>query len=289
MKIKALLPWWAKIFAKLILSRMPFNYHVWQRVDLFKHGGMERPEYAYDVFTRHFERFNPGRLRKLCVALELGCGDSLASAVLAPAFDIDKMYLVDSGAFARDDMGPYLEMASFMESKGLKAPDLSQVRSLADFLGKCNASYFTEGISSLRKIPTGSVDFVFSQAVLEHVRKAEFIEMTREMRRIIKSDGVCSHSVDLKDHLGGALNNLRFSEPLWESDFMAESGFYTNRIRFEDMLDIFSKEGFWVDIISVERWRELPTPRSSLSKEFRNLPDEQLLVSDFEVVLRPRH
>ena len=176
-----------------------------------------------------------------------------------------------------------------MESKGLKAPDLSQTKSLTDFLSKCNARYFTDGINSLRKIPSESVDFIFSQAVLEHVRKAEFSEMMREMRRIIKPDGVCSHSVDLKDHLGGALNNLRFSEPLWESDFMAKSGFYTNRIRFDDMLNIFSNEGFLVDIISVERWEELPTPRSRMTKKFRNLSDEQLLVSDFVVVLKPRH
>jgi hypothetical protein len=26
------------------------------------------------------------------------------------------------------------------------------------------------------------------------------------------------------------LNNLRFSERIWESEFMAKSGFYTNRI-----------------------------------------------------------
>ena len=151
MGIKALLPWWAKISAKIILSRLPFDYRVWQRVELFKHGGMEKPEYAYGVFTRHFDRFRPGRSGNQYVALELGCGDSLASAVLAPAFGVEKMYLVDTGAYARDDMAPYLKMADFMAKKGLQAPDLTQVRSREDLLRKFRGD-FRFGNSSEVKI-----------------------------------------------------------------------------------------------------------------------------------------
>ena len=41
---------------------------------------------------------------------------------------------------------------------------------------------------------------------------------------MIRPGGLCSHVVDLKDHLGGALNNLRFSQRVWESRTMAGSG-----------------------------------------------------------------
>jgi SAM-dependent methyltransferase len=287
MSIKAILPWWSKIIAKVFLSRMPVSYKLWQRFALFKHGDMEQPEYAYNVFKGHIERFKSDLTRDRCVALELGPGDSLATAMLAQAFGVEKLYLIDTGPYARDDLAPYQRMAAYMATKGLKAPDMAAVGSLDDLLKQCNAHYATQGLRSLKTIPDGSVDFIFSQAVLEHIRKGEFADMVGEMRRILRPDGMCSHIVDLKDHLGGALNNLRFSEALWESDFMARSGFYTNRIRFEDMLKVFSDAGFLVDIISVEKWDGLPTPRRRMAKPFSGLAEEQLLVSGFSVVLRP--
>ena len=82
MTIKALIPWWAKIIAKLLLSRIPASYQIWQRFGLFKHGGMERPVYAYDVFTSHYSRFDPDHSKQSCVVLELGPGDSLASTLV---------------------------------------------------------------------------------------------------------------------------------------------------------------------------------------------------------------
>jgi len=287
MTLKAFIPWWAKIVAKLLLSRIPASYQIWQRFGLFKHGYMERPAYAYDVFTGHYARFDPERSKQSYVVLELGPGDSLASAVVAAAYGADRMYLIDTGPYARSDMAPYLQMLDYIKEKGIGAPDLRGVSSLQELLDRCRAHYGTDGVNSLKEIPAGSVDFIYSQAVLEHVRKAEFAAMTRELRRIIKPDGICSHRVDLKDHLGGALNNLRFSAELWESNFMARSGFYTNRINFKEMLRIFSSEGFSVDIRNVKRWDKLPTPRSSMAMEFRALPDEELLVSEFDVVLKP--
>jgi hypothetical protein len=68
---------------------------------------------------------------------------------------------------------------------------------------------------------------------------------------------------------------------------MVNSGFYTNRIQFSQMLDLFQKAGFNAEVITVRRWDELPTPRTELSKEFRQLSDEELCVSGFSVVLKP--
>ena len=59
--------------------------------------------------------------------------------------------------------------------------------------------------------------------------------------------------------MGGSLNNLRFSEKLWESDFFSSSGFYTNRIQFEDMVSLIQQAGFEVDVNHVKRWETLPT------------------------------
>lgn len=107
----------------------------------------------------------------------------------------------------------------------------------------------------------------------------------RELHRVLRPGGICSHRVDLKDHLGGALNNMRFASRLWESDWMAKSGFYTNRIRFGQMVDIFSRVGFKVEVTGTDCWHRLPTPRSKLSKEYREMPINDLQVSAFDVLL----
>ena len=109
----------------------------------------------------------------------------------------------------------------------------------------------------------------------------------QQLRRIIKKDGICSHCIDFRDHLGGNLNNLRFSEKLWESDFFARSGFYTNRIRYQKMAKLFRKAGFNTEVIQLKRWDKLPISKTRLSDKFRELSDENLCLSGCDVILRP--
>jgi hypothetical protein len=109
--------------------------------------------------------------------------------------------------------------------------------------------------------------------------------MLRELRRIQRQDGVSSHRVDLRDHLGGALNNLRFRERTWESGFVSRSGFYTNRIRYTEMLKLFREAGFEVEVTNVERWTHVPTACHKMATPFRDLSEEELTVSGFDVLL----
>jgi predicted SAM-dependent methyltransferase len=139
----------------------------------------------------------------------------------------------------------------------------------------------------MKEIPDASVDIIWSQAVLEHIRFSEFDDYLTQMRRIIKPDGLCSHRVDLKDHLGGELNNLRFNRKLWESDFFSKSGFYTNRIRFSDMLQRFKAAGFEIAWVKEDRWNALPTPVKRLDQDFQKLEINELCVSGFDVILMP--
>jgi len=284
MAITNYVPWWGKIAAKLVLSRLPIQYEFWHKVGLFRHGEMAQPDYAYAVFKQHFDRAN---LEKGFVSLELGPGDSLFSATIAWSLGGSASYLVDTGEFARKDIQPYRIMAEFLTHKGLPTPNVQNLQSLEEVLDACGAKYMTSGLLSLRNLPARSVDFIWSHAVLEHIRRAEFLDTLRELRRIIRDRGVCSHQVDLRDHLSYALNNLRFPERIWEHDFIAQSGFYTNRIQYSQMLDLFQQAGFAVEVVNVNRWDKLPTPRSKLSKEFRHLSEEDLCVSGFSVLLKP--
>lgn len=287
MSIKQHIPWRVKVCLKIILSRLPFPYRIWQRLNLFKNGGMEQPQYALGVFTEHFSRANFANKRAGFQALEIGPGDTLFSAMIARAHGATCCWLVDVAKFARRDIAPYRKMAAELRAKGFHVPDLDSSRSLDDVLAASGGRYLTDGMDSWRAIPDASVDFIWSQAVLEHIRRKDFPVMLREMRRVLSPCGVCSHRIDLQDHLNGGLNNLRFSATLWESDFMTRSGFYTNRIRFQEMLQDFSDAGFDVEVLHVNRFPSLPTPRRRMAPEFRNLPETDLLVSGFDVILRP--
>lgn len=280
-------PWWMKIAVKTIWSRLPVQYTIWKKLGLFKHGLMENPEYASKVFATHWSRVDFARKEGGCCVMELGCGDSLASCLVASTYNVKQCYLVDAGRYASMDIDLYKSVAKNLRQFGAPVRDIDGCDSVPDMLRRMNAQYLTEGLQSLRTIPGGSVDFIWSHAVLEHIRRAEFSKTMTELRRIVRPDGVISHRVDLKDHLGGALNNLRFPEQWWESRFMANSGFYTNRIRFRAMLDSMKHAGFDVNVVNVNRWNKLPTPRDKLASQFQSLPDDDLLVSGFDVVLRP--
>jgi predicted SAM-dependent methyltransferase len=194
---------------------------------------------------------------------------------------------VDVADFAHADLKRYRAMADFLVGQGLPAFEVEDVTSIETILAVCRATYGTSGITSLRAIPDKSVDFLWSHAVLQHVRRAEFLETMRELRRVLRADGISSHWMDLQDCLGGALNNLRFRESVWESPLMAGSGFYTNRIRYSEMLAMFKEAGFESEVVHLTRWDRLPTSRSKLDDRFRSLPDDELCVRGFHVILRP--
>jgi SAM-dependent methyltransferase len=280
------IPWWAKLVAKIVLSRLPFDYRRWAALGLFKHGGMADPEYALDVFRAHFDRAEFPAKRHGFTCLELGPGDSLASAPIAYAFGAVCCYLVDSGDYACRDTAPLQGLLELLASRGKDISDLRDAKDWEDVLSRCNARYLVGGMDALSGIPNGAVDFVWSQAVLEHVRKRDFAKTMQELRRILSPGGCCSHTVDLTDHFNGQLNNLRFSAALWESPLFANSGFYTNRIRFGEMMQIFESAGFEVVRISIRTWERLPTARRLLDAGFSMLPDKDLLTYGFDVVLR---
>lgn len=279
------IPWWAKLGAKIVLSRLPFDYRRWAALGLFRHGAMVDPAYALGVFRSHLDRVEFPAKSSSYACLELGPGDSLLSAPIAHAYGAQRCYLVDAGDFASREMPAFEKLCNLLNAGGSDLSDLAGAGNWNDVLARCNAEYLTGGLDALRAIPDRSVDFIWSQAVLEHIRKGDFAETMKQLRRILREGGSCSHTVDFADHFNGQLNNLRFSESLWESPLFANSGFYTNRIRFGEMISMFESASFRVNIVSTKRWTKLPTARRHLDDHFSALPDEELLTCVLDVVL----
>jgi len=283
------LPWWFKLYAKLVLARLPVPYSLWRRLKLFRHGEMDDPDRAIRTFENYYRRAcDKAEVAPGFTVLELGPGDSIISGLVARSMGASQVWLVDAGAFADTNVADCHRTLGLLKQSGHADLGLDDAASLDEVLKRAKITYLTRGTASLANIPDSSVDFIWSQVVLEHVPYCEFSEFLRQIRRIVKPQGIGVHSVDFRDHLSNALNNLRFSPETWESKAFRTSGFYTNRIRPGAMLDLFKAEGFDVEVVAKTWWPEIPTPRRTMAAPFADLPDAELLLAEYEVVLYPR-
>ena len=278
-----LVPWWAKIGAKMVLSRAFPSYRTRKALGLFLHGNLDQNvaqhlAFVKNVLAQH-ERIAGSKAASL---LELGPGNSLGTALFAAAEGVKRTWLADVGDFASDDMAFYRRLAAMVGGLSARVDFSDRARMLQSL----NARYLTNGTAGLSDIPDGSLDLILSTAVLEHVGRADFPLLAREMLRLLRPGGTAYHEVDLMDHLGGAQNNLRFSEKTWESPLMANSGFYTNRLRCREIVDIMREAGFEAALTRMARWPSPPTPRAALDEQFRALPDDELLIANFGMLLR---
>jgi SAM-dependent methyltransferase len=282
------LPWWAKICAKLLLARLPVPYSLWRRLKLFRHGEMNDPARAIRTFEKYCSRARehaiipPG-----FTMLEVGPGDSILTGLVARSMGASRVWLVDAGAFADTDVAACHGTLAQLRQAGYADLNIAGLNSVGEVLKRANVTYLTHGTDSLADIPDASIDFFWSQVVLEHVPNDEFPEFLRQLRRIVKPQGVGVHSVDFRDHLGNALNNLRFTSATWEGRAFRNSGFYTNRIRPGAMLKLFREAGFNVKVVDETHWPVIPTPRGSMAMPFRDLPDVELRLAEYEVILQP--
>jgi len=233
MNIKRYIPWQVKIAVKIICSALGITQLV-QKIHIFEHGSGEIPEKSLRFFNLHF---NPAKnyLDKGFIILELGPGYSVNTAVIAKVYGAKFTYLVDIGNFAKEGFENFKKILDFLKKEDIKESHSVNIKDggVEYFRKEFNYQYLTNGLDSLKSIPDKSVDFVFSQVVLEHIAKNEFLDNFKELKRITKDKGVHSHTVDLRDHLGSSLNNLRFSERVWQSSLFRKSGFYTNRFLYK--------------------------------------------------------
>ena len=287
-RVRSAIPWWAKLAVKLAIARLPVHYTVARSLALAKHGGMDRPAWAYKIFRQYFDNTDFPAKAGGFTLLEMGPGDSLFSALIAKSLGAESVWLVDVDSFANLDVNLYRMMSQFLMEQGLNSPDLSSSKSIEDVLAACSARYLTNGLASWRQIASGSVDFIFSNTVLQHIARPEVGQTFAELRRVIHLQGCAVHVIDFRDMMGQSLHHLRFSERVWESRWFRNSGCYTNRFRLPEMLTMIQSAGFDVASIEVDRWSELPIPRSKLASPYREMPEEHLLPKTARLELRPR-
>ena len=284
------IPWQTKLALKVTLASMPLSYKFLSGLGIFKHGDLAQSlPSLYKGFQEQISYYKSQYNDVPEYCLELGPGDSMGHAILARAHGCKGMWLNDVGDFATKDEAHYRAFYDYIKSQDPEAGALDGKFSnfeRDEVLKATNSHYGTHGLSSLKTIPDDKIDFSCSNAVWEHIKRDEFAEHMRELYRMHKSGSISRHFVDLHDHLGGALNNFRFSSKFWESKAVHQAGFYTNRLTMDEMAAYARDAGFEVSIPLINKWKSLPTQKSKMHKAFHNKSEEELNVCTFLIILQ---
>ena len=126
-------------------------------------------------------------------------------------------------------------------------------------------------------INENTIDFIYSQAVLEHV---EDLESTYSaMRKWLKSSGLMSHTIDFKSHeLTKSWNgHWTFSDLEW---YLAKGGrkFLINRQPYSKHIELHIKNRFQV-LVNLPEKLENNLKKNQISRKFKILSKEDITTS----------
>ncbi len=283
--IKNIIPWYMKVGIKVMLSWIPNKEIIFRPSGLIYHGHTLTPKYSLQVFTSHL-RYSNFDLKD-SIILEIGPGGSISTGIIAWSLGAKMTILVDKGEYATKNIKKYKELIQLLKHSGYeKAKKLEKCNNFDELARTANIVYLIKGLDSLRELESNSIDFCFSQVVLEHIFLNEFSVFISELYRVQKLGGLSSHQVDLKDHLGKSLNSLRFSTIIWESNLFKRSGFYTNRLRCYQIKKMFLMSGFNILNLSLNKWKQIPVKRRWLFKDFKNIDEEELLTKEMYILCK---
>ncbi|MDR1371047.1 MAG: class I SAM-dependent methyltransferase [Dysgonamonadaceae bacterium] len=277
-------------------------------------GGTSESRYCYSVWFRHLKSWHAVYDKLPESAAELGPGDSLGIGLSALLSGVNQIHFLDvvkywdgkrnlqifeelvtlfkSRADIPDnneypEITPFLEDYSFPSSiltddileNSLSETRLNLIRKELLDMDNPNNSFIKYQIPwfDLHVVKHNSLDFIYSQAVLEHV---EELENTYDaMSKWLKSDGLMSHSIDFRSH--GSIptwnGHWTYSDMEWHIVKGGKS-FLINRQPHSKHVEMNLKHGFKI-IEDKPVKLENKLSKNQLSKKFKNLSEDDLSTS----------
>jgi SAM-dependent methyltransferase len=281
--------WMIKLIIKLFLGLLPKLDLFVHRLRIFDHGDMLNVGYSNEVIIRHLRNSQLSSVAGMNI-LEVGPGNSVSTAFLLKYRGAKKVYLIDKNQYASlslNDYSPLFANLAIGENKDFTIK-VNQAESFVDLLSSLDIDYFTNGLAAFRTIPDSSVDFVYSHSVLQHLERDQVVEFLRELFRVMRPGAKNSNRIDLRDMLGGGLNQLRFPSWFVKSRIFQNSSCYTNGLRFTDYITLAEMCGFVVMYSNVDKFQNSVIRRSLMAKQYRHYRSDELLISGADVVfIRP--
>jgi hypothetical protein len=283
-------------------------------------GGTDSSRYCYSVWLRHLCKIAEAGIEpSFRTVAELGPGDSLGIGLSAMLTGADRYFAFDAVAHARDEsnlrtLSDLVDLFSRRESipgtddfpeiapaprslefphavlpearlaRAMAAARVACIRSALEHgaAGSVEVRYFAPWSDS-SAMQTASVDFAFSQAVLEHV---ENIEATyAALFRWLKPGAVMSHEIDFKSHglTRDWYGHWTVSSWLWRI-VRGRRPYLINRLPASAHVSAIRAAGF--EIVSQEAYHRRPPAGGELAAEFRALTDDDLQTSGLYVLAR---
>ena len=309
----------AKAFLSGLATWLP-GYPVMRRT-----GGTDSARYCYSVWLRHLVLLHAsGRMRERVprVVAELGPGDSIGIGIAALLSGAEKYYAFDvvrysdlsrvQGIFDElvqmfvdrepvpgkkefPSLNPGLDSYAFphqlLDEDSMRAAlsidRIAAIRAAIDRAGDADSMIrYQAPWNDPSSIPAGSVDLIFSQAVLEHVDELE--QGYAAMRRWLKPGGLMSHQIDFKCHRKADTWNghWTYSDFAWKV-VVGRRTYLLNRAPHSTHVSLMERAGFEV-VCDVKTRSESRLRRSQLSARYRSLSDDDLTTSGAYIVAAAR-
>jgi hypothetical protein len=284
-------------------------------------GGTDRSRYCYTVWMRHLRNWgivNKGVPRKVA---EIGPGDSLGTGLAAlfsgcsevHALDVVKYWDNDRNLHIFDELvelfrmkatlpddteyplvRPQLNDYSFPSdilsdehlAQSLAMPrleairkDLSNINNPGNTYIRYNIPWYDPAI-----IQSESMDFIYSQAVLEHVEDLE--NTYKSMEKWLKPGGLMSHSIDFESHGTSKEWNghWTYSDLEWKI-IRGGKTFLINRQPLSTHRKLTTDQGFKI-LIEIPVQKDNHLKRDALAKKFASLSEEDINCSGAYMLAR---
>ena len=298
----------------LIKSATFFN-----SLSIKKTGGTIRADYCYSVWLRHLYYWNTFRNEMPKTVAELGPGDSLGTSLAALLSGADRIVVLDIVKYWDADRNleifeelvllfknkkdvpgnetfpkirPKISNYSFPSAiisdellkKSLSVDRLDKIRKELTDIENPNNKYIKCQIpwNIDAKVKESSVDFIFSQAVMEYVEDLDKIYTL--MGKWLKSNGLVSHTIDFKsDGITKTWNgHWTFSKFQWRI-IKGNKKVIINRKPLSYHLEYLEKNDFEIlelqNIVSCNLIK-----RSELSAEFSLITDVDMQTSGSYII-----
>jgi SAM-dependent methyltransferase len=213
--------------------------------------------------------------------LELGPGNSFIMAYNFLMRNAKKIILVDKfpRVIKTKKQNEYFHKElEFIKKKYGRSPFF-----LSD--GTIDTKYLEYFQKDLKEIQIEDVDFIYSNSVMEHIKNVH--ESVATMARILKPGGYMYHNIDMRDHynFNSPFLFYKYDDSTWNRFLTKEGISYTNRMRCDDFMEVFDKNGFEIVELRTEREK---LNQKKMSSKFAHKSKEALEISKLGVLARKK-